>query len=156
MSVIMQPPVGRAPRKGLQKVAAAVRRLLQGPAPGEVRREFPQTWEDFGQRFLYQARWTSHTEAAHTLWQLLSPQLYERHWTDRQVWFMLDWLQLEHQIFRHPTLQKTWVYDGIPVGVRQELLEHMQKLGFAIQRPLPPQTDTTVLITWRAGLYFAQ
>lgn len=80
-------------------------------------------------------------------------ELARRHWIDRQLWYMLDWRELQNKLVAE---SQRWPLYTVPTTLREQLLSYLQRTGYEVQRPEVPQTDTTVLITWRASLYFKQ
>lgn len=89
----------------------------------------------------------------HQLQVIVHQELARRHWVDRQLWYMLDWHGLQKKLVAHPG---SWPLYTVPSALRERLLSSLRCDGYEVHRPEPPQTDTTVLITWRASLYLKQ
>lgn len=155
MDIVFQAPVRRAPMKALSKIARAIQRgwdfgefLPLRPfselAPPSLAHLPGSGYRSFHYRGQHQVR---------RMLALLQPQLYERHWSDGQLWYMLHWGWLRAQLARqYPAWRSEY---EIPARLRNWLVEELRLLGFEVQLPLPPQTDSSALITWRASLYFS-
>lgn len=137
----MEIGIDNPPRQARRKLHLALQRVWGG-APMPVALGEQAIGSDRAGRLLYSAVHTRYTSEVMELWHRLRPVLHERHWSYRQLGYVLDW--------RH------WGGRAIAYQVREELLELLRRRHYTVELPLPPLTDNRVLITWRAELYFNQ
>lgn len=133
------------------RVARAVQLAYQRPrAPAGYE---PQELPVSQPRLLYQARRYHGYSHVREMLIVLLPQLYERQWNDLQCWSMLYWDQLLQQVRSY--LPQWLEHEGeIPNWLRNLLVSELRQRGYSVQLPLPPQTNNSAIISWRADLYF--
>lgn len=115
----------RVPRMGKNRFVGAMEKILRGLKPMD-----PERWREFPRLPSVHAR---------VVLCQLKAVLYERHWTDHQLWYMMEW--------------RSYGLKDFP-DVQEEIIRLLRSEGYAVQTPEPPQTNTSILITWRAALYF--
>lgn len=111
-----------------------------------------QTYAPAPNFVIYRATLLGQTSVRQLLAVLL-PQLFERHWTDHQCCFVLDWSRLLRQIRQY---LPDWgaPLEEIPAAVRNRLVQELLVRGYQVELPLPPQTCINAILSWRADLYF--
>lgn len=124
----------RVPRIGRTRLSAATRRMItewmgEARLPGLLNPNIPLV-------------------KAELLWHALQPLLFDRHWTDKQVWYCLDWVQFDkYNQFRYPPMANDW-------QLQQGLITILREQGYQVEVPKPPQNNKSIIISWRAELYF--